>query len=154
MYHWPWWRSTIWAMTETQTKQKMLTPQDLEDGLGDRMRKARKRSGVEQSVIAETIGVSPATISHWERGRGRPRLSDYKEIARLLRVPYEWLLTGQYPEAEKYSPRDSNPEPVDYILRPVFVGAKILHFPAIGKDKRSEILSHENHTDPPPDLVA
>lgn len=42
---------------------------DLDITMGDRMRLARLKSGLEQEEIAEILGVSSSTISNWENGR-------------------------------------------------------------------------------------
>lgn len=51
--------------------------------------------GVEQKVLAETLGVSPDVVSSWRRGK----LSSYRkylpQIAEVLGTTVSYLLTGE-----------------------------------------------------------
>jgi DNA-binding transcriptional regulator YiaG len=40
--------------------------------LGERIARARKWLGITQETLAREIGVDPATLARWEKGRGRP----------------------------------------------------------------------------------
>ena len=63
---------------------------------GDRLRKAREDAGLDQRTIAETLGVTSATISHWETGVNQPRdlFALVEKWAEITRVDRNWLLTG------------------------------------------------------------
>jgi transcriptional regulator with XRE-family HTH domain len=52
--------------------------------IGARLRRARLDQGVAQGVLAEKVGVSQATISNWEKGKGRPDDKETKRIERVL----------------------------------------------------------------------
>lgn len=105
--------------------------------LGDRLTKARKIAGLDQSQMAERHGVTHSTVSAWENDVSQPRhlieaITRYAEISGLSFV---WLLTGEGlegdggdkgprgPRRRRYAPWDSNPEPADYAPRPLSVAA-------------------------------
>ena len=55
-------------------------------------RKARRLSGEE---LGQLLGVTQSTISQWESGRRKPKLSTLTRIADALNVCLQWLITGQ-----------------------------------------------------------
>lgn len=59
--------------------------------LGDKIKIAREALGLNQSDLAERIGVEPATVSRWETGAVRPRTKKIKKIAQMLERPVEWF---------------------------------------------------------------
>jgi DNA-binding XRE family transcriptional regulator len=50
------------------------------------LRRARERAGYSQSQLAELLGVSPRTVSKWERFSTRPRQEMQERVAELLGV--------------------------------------------------------------------
>ena len=85
--------------------------------IGDRMRKARELTGLDQAHFAEELGVSRAAVSAIEVGRNRPRRITLRAWALATGVPFTWLETGQAPAGPgpdgMCAARDSNPEPAD-----------------------------------------
>ncbi len=72
----------------------MVTP---EWSLGDRMWKARKEAEsrgrrLEQSDLAEMLGVSRALVSRWERGLSEPSAKQVLAWADATGVSPAWLL--------------------------------------------------------------
>ena len=59
--------------------------------LGGRLRNARRRFGLTQEQVAETIGTHPVTISKYERGVQNPSTDLLRAMARLYQVPLDWL---------------------------------------------------------------
>lgn len=57
--------------------------------LGELIAKARKDAGIDQSELAEYVGVTRTTISRWERGLGEPTVSEFRRIAE--RTDARWL---------------------------------------------------------------
>lgn len=49
----------------------------------DKLALLRRRSGMSQQEVAETIGVTRQTVSNWELGQGSPALDKAAELARL-----------------------------------------------------------------------
>lgn len=59
---------------------------------GKNLRKLRKLKRVSQQKIAEIIGVSQRTISHYEKGESEPSLLCLCKIAECLKVSTDELL--------------------------------------------------------------
>lgn len=62
--------------------------------LGSRIREARKAQGLTILELSKKLKSYPANVSNWEAGKGKPRKTALYEIAGILNVPVEWLLTG------------------------------------------------------------
>lgn len=59
--------------------------------LGERMWKARKDRGLEQSDVAKAVGVSRALVSRWERDQSEPGIHQLRKFATELSVDWSWL---------------------------------------------------------------
>lgn len=59
---------------------------------GDRILRARKHAKLEQSQVADALGVSRALVSMWERDLSEPRVSQLKKLAEICGVSQKWLL--------------------------------------------------------------
>lgn len=88
--------------------------------MGDRLRKARELTGLDQAAFAREIGVSRNTVGNAETDSVRVRRITLRAWAMRTGVPVEWLETGETPPspsggdgASRYAPWDSNPEPSD-----------------------------------------
>ena len=46
----------------------------------------REERGWTQVELASRLGVTPVTIYNWERGRTEPRVSQFRQLARLFEV--------------------------------------------------------------------
>jgi len=62
--------------------------------IGARIRKLRQELNFTQKNLAERLNISDKTVSKWERGLGCPDVSLLPELARVLAVDIEKLLTG------------------------------------------------------------
>ena len=51
---------------------------------GGRGARIRRRAGVTQVQLAELVGVSPLTVSRWERGERTPREANARTYQRVL----------------------------------------------------------------------
>ena len=69
------------------------------EGLGHRIRFARKRKGLTQMQLAELIGLETnVTISDYERGKrgnSRPDMLLIVKISEVLEVSIDWLILGR-----------------------------------------------------------
>lgn len=63
--------------------------------IGSRIRAAREAQGITQDRLGELLGVHGQTVQHWEHGRAAPNIEIWGDLARLLRVKEEWILTGR-----------------------------------------------------------
>lgn len=68
--------------------------------IGTLLQTLRKQHGLTQKQLAAQLGLSNKTISKWECGQGCPDLSVLPQVAGLLGVQMEDLLSGQLPEPE------------------------------------------------------
>lgn len=68
-------------------------------GVGDRLRKAREKTGLDQEAFSAELGISRGTVSNYERATTAVGLKRPYLMAWALRadVPVEWLLTGKVP---------------------------------------------------------
>ena len=65
------------------------------EAFAERLISARKKKGFTQSIVAEKLQVSFQAVSLWERGETFPETAKLSELAELLEVSIDWLLTGQ-----------------------------------------------------------
>lgn len=59
---------------------------------------ARKEKGLTQRDVAEKLNVSFQAVSLWERGETTPDIDKLADIASVLSVSLDWLLTGKKEE--------------------------------------------------------
>lgn len=69
----------------------MIHPEQLGSRIADR----RRARGLTQGQVAVRMGVSPQAVSKWERGLACPDLVFLDDLADLLGVGIEELLTGR-----------------------------------------------------------
>lgn len=51
-----------------------------------------KNAKITQVKLAEKLGISQQLVSFWCSGRGEPKVSQLKEISRILKVDLETLV--------------------------------------------------------------
>jgi Zn-dependent peptidase ImmA (M78 family)/transcriptional regulator with XRE-family HTH domain len=64
---------------------------------GDRLREARMARGITASALAEKIGVTPGSISHYESHKTDPRPRVLTDLARELNLPEAYFLRPTRP---------------------------------------------------------
>lgn len=62
--------------------------------LGERISALRRAKGLNQKQLAEKLNISPSTIGMYEQGRREPSLALIVELAEILSVSTDFLLTG------------------------------------------------------------
>lgn len=67
--------------------------------IGILVRSLRVQKNMTQKELGEKLGLSGKTVSKWECGQGCPDVSVLPELAAILGVPMEDLLSGQLPQA-------------------------------------------------------
>lgn len=67
--------------------------------IAQRIRSARRNAGLTQLELATAVGVDPGTLSRWERGATRPRLTAVLRLAVACDVELAWLAAGLGSEA-------------------------------------------------------
>lgn len=68
--------------------------------LGNRIRIARERKGVSQSIFASMLGLSRSSIVNIEKGRQRPSVHLLYEISQNINTELTELLTGLLQERD------------------------------------------------------
>ncbi|MEM9168226.1 MAG: helix-turn-helix transcriptional regulator [Pseudomonadota bacterium] len=94
---------------------------DMTDSIGDRIRAARKAAGLNQSALAERLGVTQPAVANWESGVHDPRRIMLAKLSDALSVSLDWLAGGARSAVEA----DAHPAAA-YLRRP------IRHAPIIG----------------------
>jgi transcriptional regulator with XRE-family HTH domain len=60
----------------------------------ERLKEARKKKGVSQSVLAEQAGIHVTNISRYERGENKPTTQVLQKLADCLSVSSDYLMGG------------------------------------------------------------
>ena len=62
----------------------------------ERIRLARRATGMSQNQLAQAVGVQRSAVSHWEAPLGKnPSVSHLREMALVTGTQFEWLATGR-----------------------------------------------------------
>ena len=72
------------------------------DNFGERLKKLRKKSGLTQEELSETLGISCMTVRRWESERSIPRIDEIRRIAQALNVPESDLLNDPPPNSGEW----------------------------------------------------
>ena len=107
-------------MTEQAVGQRII-PQFT---VGDRLRKARELTGLDQGAFAREIDQSRQTVSNYETGATKPRLITLKAWALRTGVDLAWITDGTANSPTQDWPRgldlglpwlDSDQQPAGYL---------------------------------------
>lgn len=63
--------------------------------LCDKIQTARKRAGLSQVDLADAMGVSRQSVSKWETGESNPEIGKLAQLAKVLNVSADWLLSEE-----------------------------------------------------------
>ena len=58
----------------------------------------RREQGLTQKAVADKLGISPKTVSKWERGHGFPDVNLLAELSGIFGVDVKKLLEGELPK--------------------------------------------------------
>ncbi len=67
--------------------------------LNENIRNAIKQAGYRQKEVASLLDVTPPAVSEWVTGKSAPRYGMLVRLAEVLKLPPEWFLSDQSPEA-------------------------------------------------------
>lgn len=90
------------------------------DTLGKRIAALRREKGLKQDDLAEMLNVSPQAVSKWENDQSCPDISLLPDLARILGVTVDELLSGKPAEiqpAVRMLPVESRKDISDMMLR-------------------------------------
>ena len=63
--------------------------------LGEKLKSARKESGLSQEQLAEKLSVSRSAVAKWESDKGMPDIENLKSISALLKISIDYLLSDE-----------------------------------------------------------
>ena len=75
------------------------------DAFSQRLRVARDMRGLDQSRLADSAGLPPSSISHFEAGSRKPSFENLRRLANALEVTTDYLL-GRVDDPEAYADAD------------------------------------------------
>lgn len=73
----------------------MLKAEVIQVTLGEQIRKQRKQKGMSQEKLAELVGVSRQAVTKWEAGQTAPSTQNLFQLAQILGVTVEELVSPQ-----------------------------------------------------------
>ena len=76
------------AAHETQALGTRITQARLSEG-------ARRGKAYTQTELGQWCGVTPSTVSQWEKGASEPSLATIMKIAKALNVSPGWIAWGE-----------------------------------------------------------
>lgn len=94
----------------------------MSDLLGKRIAALRSAKGLSQKQLAEKLNVSPSSVGMYEQGRREPSLELIVEMAEVLCVSIDFLLTGR-PAAPETDDNATYQQLIQHSLQPF--GVKI-----------------------------
>lgn len=65
--------------------------------LGTRIRQARTKVGLSIRDLAALLGVSHATVGHWETGTHAPSVAALLKVAEITQADIAWFFSGREP---------------------------------------------------------
>lgn len=75
----------------------MMTQETLKRTLGERLEKARKVNGWDQTDLAQRLGISRRSVTRYETDLKVPSLAVLIAWAKVCDVPYSWLIDETFP---------------------------------------------------------
>ena len=78
--------------------------------LGEKITYGRKRAGMSQIDLADALGVSRQSVSKWETGEANPEIAKLPQLAAVLGVSTDWLLSDEDPADGYQDPYRRNDE--------------------------------------------
>ena len=96
--------------------------------LGKALQQARKKKGLTQQELADTLCVSNKAVSKWERGLALPDINSVPQLAEVLEMSVVELIDSQTREKQDESPmKHTLKETVDLLLRvmPLAMGVAV-----------------------------
>ena len=91
----------------------------METTLGKRIGMLRRQKGLKQDELADKLGVSPQAVSKWENDQTCPDISLLPELAKILELSVDELLSGKQESAPvvQIVPETQRKDIRDMILR-------------------------------------
>ncbi len=87
------------------------------ENLGKRISERRKFKNIKQDELAEMLRVSPQAVSKWENDISCPDISLLPELAKILGITVDELLSGKQQNAVVFVPESERKSIDDMMLR-------------------------------------
>lgn len=81
----------------------------MNETIGKRIARLRKEKGMSQENLAEKLGVSSQAVSKWENDQSCPDISLLPQLARLLGITADELLTGKSDQVQLLPEKQRKP---------------------------------------------
>ena len=81
----------------------------MNETIGSRISAYRKAKGLTQEAMAEKLGVSAQAVSKWENDQSCPDISLLGDLAKILDITTDELLTGKEPEVRMVTLENRKP---------------------------------------------
>ena len=85
--------------------------------LGERIANLRKKAGLTQEELAEKLGISPQAVSKWENDISCPDVMSIPDLAKILGVSTDTLLSGEAVAPVSYVPAEKRKKIDDMFMR-------------------------------------
>ncbi|MDP9196881.1 MAG: helix-turn-helix domain-containing protein [Pseudomonadota bacterium] len=72
--------------------------------IGDKIRKAREKTGLTQKELGKALGVQPQTVSQWEKNRRNPPYTALSRMQNIIGMNIGEAFAGPAPAADLISP--------------------------------------------------
>ena len=114
--------------------------------IGERLRSARENKELDQTTLAEKVGVVTRTLQRWEKGEQVPDGISITRIAKVTGVQPTWLLTG---DGEMYPPPPGRPGNVYSLPSVPKRRGRLVELPLISSVPAGKVstMFHPDHVD-------
>lgn len=89
---------------------------NIREQVAERLQIARKKIGMTQSELANNCGYSRGRVSNWENASRMPKVEEFRQLARVLKVSPSWLFCA----TDDISIYDTGNTQIVLVLVPVF----------------------------------
>jgi repressor LexA len=114
--------------------------------IGERLKTARENKELDQTTLAEKVGVVTRTLQRWEKGEQVPDGLAITKIAKVTNVQPTWLLTGQ---GEMYPAPLQRPENVYSLPLAARHRSRLVDLPLVSSVPAGKVstIFHPDHVD-------
>ncbi len=117
------------AARKRAEKEASLTPEQRKrqaevsafaETVGGRIEKTRTDLDLTQQDLAISMGISRATLGQWEIGKNSPSLYVINKLAKIMKVPPQWLAYGVRPDTVEIQYRSAAADNIHWIEEVTF----------------------------------